>query len=975
MKLTRFQQAQLRWERDPAAGRRSGFWITLLIQIALFVAVELLRPKPEIENAKPSGLGDFRFPTATEGRVVPIFWGTVRMDGPNVVWYGDLRQEAITEKVKTGLFSSQQVTTGFKYYFGIQFGLSLGEVDELRGLWIGDDRVFTGSVTPGNTFTINNPELFGGEEHGSGGFVGTFRFYGGDNTQTASSYLSTFQQQGGDTPAYRGICYVANASARAYVGNSTSIKPWKFEVRRIPNGLGLGGGIELVNGADANPANVLYDIMTNKDWGLGYDPSDIDTANFAVAAATLATENSGMSYMVTSAIEASALVRTVEEQIDGLVRFNQSSKKWEIKLARADYTPGVQVEINEDNMVELVNYSRGAWEGTANQVRVQFTDRNDDYKTTYALAQDTANVRIQDVNVSVTKNYPGVMDRGVANNLAWRDLRSLSYPLAKASVVVDRTFWDFLPGDVVEFTHAFLGLNRLPMRIIKIGFGELENNRIRLDLVQDVFYTASPSFSDPTATGWEDPEETLAAFPVAQQEAFEAPRAIVRRDPVTGGILINTLMAAARQSGTAISFDIRERHAAGTPTGVYAVTGNVVSFLKIGQLNAALSTKSAYPLSTLLVSSTPDNQADIIDAFAAITGPEEMGTLLMNLVLVDDEFMLVTSAIASGGNVSLVDVYRGVLDSVQADHSSAADVFILQAGANTSEDSLPETDNVDIKLIPIGFTTELAEASANTIQLTMDKRIRRPYPPALLTLNTVDWDTTAVNMEGNGSAAEDYNIATAISRRDYRTADGLDEIAALQEDAGTTFGDFPAANSTDHDIEVRHDPTGSNDLVLTASFSGTTYALNRIDVLDGLAGAVPTGDLQINLVASHTDGGETLTSRQTLVHAFAVTTALTGQFEFGQLAQNVTSALYTATVAGTYAFTQSSVFTVGLVQYRLNGGAWTTLIPNGSTTGNIAGVVGTDTIEVRHTSSDASILKQLDLNAPGAGQNGFAIFN
>ena len=67
--------------------------------------------------------------------------------------------------------------------------------------------------------------------------------------------------------------------------------------------------------------------------------------------------NNGMSYMVTSAIEASDLIRTVEEQIDGLVRYNQSSKKWEIKLARADYPVGIQPEINEDNMVELVSYS------------------------------------------------------------------------------------------------------------------------------------------------------------------------------------------------------------------------------------------------------------------------------------------------------------------------------------------------------------------------------------------------------------------------------------------------------------------------------------------------------------------------------------------------------------------------------------------------------------------------------------------
>ena len=66
-------------------------------------------------------------------------------------------------------------------------------------------------------------------------------------------------------------------------------------------------------------------------------------------------------------------------------------------------------------------------------------------------------------------------------------------------------------------------------------------------------------------------------------------------------------------------------------------------------------------------------------------------------------------------------------------------------------------------------------------------------------------------------------------------------------------------------------------------------------------------------------------------------------------------------------------FTAGAVEYRLNGGAWLTLIAAGLTTGSILGVVATDTIEVRHLSSDSGALKQLDMDAPGAGQDGYAI--
>ena len=107
---------------------------------------------------------------------------------------------------------------------------------------------------------------------------------------------------------------------------------------------------------------------------------------------------------------------------------------------------------------------------------------------------------------------------------------------------------------------------------------------------------------------------------------------------------------------------------------------------------------------------------------------------------------------------------------------------------------------------------------------------------------------------------------------------------------------------------------------------------------------------------------------------FAIATALTGQFEFGATAIGVSSATYTATVNGTYNFTLSSATTVGDIEYSLNGGGFLQLIAQGATTGMIAGVVNTDTIVVRHQSTDVGLLKQLDMVAAGAGQDAFAIF-
>jgi hypothetical protein len=946
----------------------------VLLYGALFVLAELLRPKPNIENAKPAGLGDFQFPTATEGRPVPILWGTVRQKGPNVVWYGDFEQVPMVVEVKTGLFSKEDQITGFKYQLGVQFALCRGPVDSLERLWIGDVEIdIGGPIAHDDTFLIDCPELFGGDKLGTGGVQGTLKFHSGAMDQAVSTYLSGYQLEGGDTPRYIGTCYIAPAFANTYLGNSTSIKPWAFEVKRLPNGLALPGDGS-VNTYDANPANVLYEIMTNTEWGLGFAPASISAANFYAVGEVLDDEGNGFSYMLDKVMKAEDLIRLVEEQIHGTVYQDRSDGLWKIKLARFDYDINTVPEITEANMVNLVSFSRGSWDGTTNQVRIEFNDRADDYAVSYGLAQDSANIRtMQGTKVSATQNFPGVKDADLANFIAWRQLRTLSNPLIKITVELDRTFYAVVPGDVLAFTNDELGLDKLPMRVGKINYGEIGAGSIRVEMVQDVFTSAGPSFAAPFGSRWVAPVDVLDPFDAAEQLAMEAPRAFVIRDPATSGIQ-SKVWCGARRIGNEVGFKIRQRNAAGVPSGAYADAGESYRLLLIGELNGSLAIGSAWPLTTLVMAPSPDVQADLEDIFTDAAGPGELGTELVNLILVNpgganEEFMLVTSAETSGANVQLNNVYRGMLDTVQAAHSAGEEVWLLFAGGSMTTSSFTGTNNVDIKLLPFSSTNEVAEASATTIAIALDDRARRPYPPHFLELNSTDW-AASTSMEANGSDAEDYAIDLAFRRRDYRTTD---EVQSITDDAAVIDPSFPSANSTTHSVAVRNDPSGANTLLFTETgVAGTQVDILRLRILQATDGALPT-TLRFEITAVHVDGGTSFDSMRALVHDFAVTSALTGQFEFTALDNSDVSALYTATTNGTYNFDLSSAFTGGAVQYRLNGGAWTSLIAAGLTTGSIAGVVATDTIEVRHTSTDIDALKQLDMTAPGAGQDAFAV--
>ncbi|MAQ09575.1 MAG: hypothetical protein CMQ11_07050 [Gammaproteobacteria bacterium] len=68
--------------------------------VALFVAGLVLSyaTMPKQQSQKPAGLSEIEAPIAEEGVEIPVLFGTRDLNGPNVVWYGDLKTVAIKSK-------------------------------------------------------------------------------------------------------------------------------------------------------------------------------------------------------------------------------------------------------------------------------------------------------------------------------------------------------------------------------------------------------------------------------------------------------------------------------------------------------------------------------------------------------------------------------------------------------------------------------------------------------------------------------------------------------------------------------------------------------------------------------------------------------------------------------------------------------------------------------------------------------------
>jgi hypothetical protein len=967
---------------EPGPVAEAGFFVTLLIYAGLFVLQELLRPKPDIEDARPAGLGDFRFPTATQDRVVPLVWGTNLLEGPNIVWYGDLRQDAIIDDVKTGLWSSEKVIAGYKYRIGFQAALCRGPIDAVTKLYVGETLAFDGSTT-----SSIDVEIAEDQELRQQGFEATVDVFTGTTSQSPSDYLAGFQDAGAGTdrtPRYTGTCYLvfreldvtaANA-AGAYVGNTTSIEPISAEVQRFPGIFtGQSAGEHIINSLDCNPVNVIYEILTNEEWGFGFPEADVDVgfgSSFVSAADTMRTEENGFSMVLDKEMTAVDLLNELQRQIDGVVFLDHRTGTWKVKLARADYSIGSVPLLDDDNIKKVDDFTRGSWQDTSNQVDVQFQNRSNKYVGDFARAQDMGNALIQGGGtvtttrpVSAKSVYPGVKTAALANNIAWRDLRVSSYPLARATITVTRELWDLTVGDPVAWTSAEYGFTQLPMRIVSIDHGRLQSNEIKLELVQDVFYFAAASYGDPPDTGWTVPAAAVVDYPADEYLVIEAPRALLSRDPNLTGALGSKVFMSARRQGAESLYEVRQRNDSGAPGGTYAKAATVPTFMRIGKLKSALGNGTAIPTTAITIEADPDTQTRILATFDADATSVDIGADLQHLIYVDGEFMLAEGASVSAADVDLDTVYRGVLDTAQKEHAAATPVFLVFFGAGLTDTTFPSTNNVDIKLIPRSITSELAEGSATTTSLTLNKRYLRPYPAAVLRYNGTSTDWGTPDLEGDGSGLNGFGFDVDWDRRGYEPPN---ELAAVQADDSTVDG------STEYQVKVYVDPAGSNTLVQTSSWTTGSGPI-QVDRLTIIEAAAAGTEIRLELTTRHDIESETnLESLVPCEHNVTPTSTLTGQFYLGSSSAGSPGNSYTALASGTYVANIGAAFAAGNVEYRLNGGAWNVCITTGNTTGNIPGVTATDTIELRHTTLTTPDPNFVELQNPSATSVAYGTF-
>jgi len=195
-------------------------WLNLLISLVASVIVSYaIRKKLRTQKQKP---GELEFPTAEQGRPIPVVFGTKEVKAPNVVWVGDRKNVAYVSQ-GGGIF----------YYAGMHMVICHGVCDYLREIY-SDGRVVDTDIPLNSGLFASaeieafSPLLFGGKSS-EGGITGLIDVLFGEPTQAQNAYLQSKITT--DIPAFRGVMSVV--LKQCYLGNSQYIRPWSFLVQRI----------------------------------------------------------------------------------------------------------------------------------------------------------------------------------------------------------------------------------------------------------------------------------------------------------------------------------------------------------------------------------------------------------------------------------------------------------------------------------------------------------------------------------------------------------------------------------------------------------------------------------------------------------------------------------------------------------------------------------------------------------------------
>lgn len=653
---------------------------------------------------------------------------------------------------------SKSQTVGFRYSFDIHFAIGKA-MDGLLAIRASGKTAWTGHVTNNQTISINAPNLFGGDK-GEGGIQGQLDVMFGEAEQPVNSRLAA--ALGGLVPAFRGFC------GGFFTGLVTSINPYPkpWELLRYRRLKGWDGAvwypetcaINLAGGQirAMNPAHILYETYTNRDWGRGLDRSMMDDAAFRAAALKLVDEGFGLCLEWKRSTPLSEFRDQITDHIGAYVGPDRTTGLITLTLIRDDYDVETLPLFDEDSgLLSIEEDETSSALIAPSQLFVEYTDAITG-ETRRARAINAPIAQAQGGPSGEVVSYPGLPTAELAGRVAGRDMRVKGSNLRKFKVRLDRRGWKLGPAKAFRVRSLKRGIDTIVLRAGRIEDGTLASGAITVTGLEDVFGLPASSFVAVPPSGYVPPDRTPQA--VSLRRLMEVPYRELAGliDPANLALLdvtaawLSTL--AAKPTGLSLSYNLTTRPGASGPF----IDRGIADWCPTAQLVGALS---------------------ISGTSATLTGGIDLERVTLGqAALLDDEIVRVDAINLVSGAVTLG---RGCADTVPREHAAGARVWFYDTFEGTDETEYSSGVTMQARLLTNTSIGQLDPGLAGTDSLVLGGRQGRPYPPAQFTIGGSNWPAS---IEGD--------VVLAWAHRDrLGQADQLIDttLGSIGPESGTTY--------------------------------------------------------------------------------------------------------------------------------------------------------------------------------------------
>ncbi|HGO9395854.1 TPA: phage tail protein [Neisseria meningitidis] len=565
---------------------------------------------------------------SSQGLTLPVIYGRTRVAG-NLVWYGDfvtIEHKTTTRQGGKGGGGVKQVDISYTYEAAVMLALCEGEIQGVGRIWRDKEKF-------DSLAQLRLTLMRGGDE------------------QPLWTHLQQAKHQD-QALNYSGTAYLCSPNYE--LTKSAQIYQHNFEVI---GKLGYSGNIP-----DANPREIVLDLLTNQRYGCGFPSQNIgDTdrySNYCRAVGIF------LSPAYTEQGEAQRNISELLEQTNSAAVFSQGRLKI-IPYGDGSYSGNGAVyvadnkavyDLTDDDFIvsgaqDPVKVERKTNADAFNQIQVEYLDRDNDYNVAIAEVKDQANIEQYGLRPKDAVKMHGICDGKVAQKVAQQLLQRALYVRNEYEFKLGWKYCLLEPMDIVTLTDAGLGLNKTPVRITEIEEDEEGVLSIKAEDYPVGVYTVSEYPTQPSLGYSADYNVSPgnAHVPVI----FEAPLQLTGGEPQ-----IWLATAGGDMWGGAEVW-------VSTDGDSYTRVGAVNHKARFGSLTAALPNGAVFDRTNTL--------GVEISAGQLTGGTEQDSRDLLTLCYVDGEFLAYANAELKGvGRYTLGNLTRGAYGSTINAHAAGS---------------------------------------------------------------------------------------------------------------------------------------------------------------------------------------------------------------------------------------------------------------------------------------------------------------